>query len=253
MDIEKELSSTDEMLAESLSILTEYQLKLKNFVKNNSIPKRTNADIINDIFIYIIQTLEVLKILLQRDNPKYKQSAVLLRSIFEYSVRAAWASRMENGWLKYQVYSALEELITVRKAKQDEALKESAEFKEKNLIEIIAQSGVDEKSAMPRSISQILDEIWKKDIEEGFIREDQKEYGHFIYNIIYRYLSPYVHGNTFIFQNPESALLVHIGGVAAQTAFYICYALLYSTIESPEEEIEVLGKKIIQIFLREKT
>lgn len=250
MNTKIEIDSLKQMLDESQAILKEYQLKLKIFIKEKEVPERTITAILDDIFEYLIQTIELLRLMMLRDKPFFKQSAILVRSIFEYSVRAAWASRINKGWLKYQTYSAFEEIKTAKAAQQDEALKKSAEFKEKNLQEIIAKSGIDKKSSMPAKIHEVLEEIWQNDYEKNNKKVIPKNYTKFFYTAIYRFLSPYVHGNTLIFQTPDKILLRHIGGVTAQATFYICSAFLHSTQEDPNTEIDILEKKIVRIFTK---
>lgn len=231
----------------SSSVLKEYHQKYYEYIKENRVPERTIASIIEEIFKYLAQTIEIIRILMKRENPYFKQSAILVRSMFEYSVRAAWASRVENGWMKYQAYWANEDKKWAQEAQNDEKLVVSASKKLKNIKEIIEKSGVEEDELGFLNMRQALKELWQKDIDDGNLGPDDQNYADFIYTNVYRPLSRYVHGNVFIFQTPDESLYRHIGGTIVQSVYFICYAFLHTIDIDTKNEINVLTGKIVPI------
>jgi len=221
---------------------------IKRYIEMNKLDGNNFSYMIIRVFSFIKNTVNSIYSLFNKtDDGDYNiQGLILARSVFEYSIRLLWAIRIDKGGYRYQLHWQQESIRWAEEVIKDKVT--NLETYAKNLLTAEKENSIKTKSegvleGMP-NMKQILNELYKKDIEENYLNASAGSFSLFYYFAVYRSLSRYVHGHISVLQTPNNDLSSIIPLVIVYSTESICRVIIHSCCNDQMKFLTVLRTKL---------
>jgi len=202
------------------------------------------------IFDFSLTTIRAISLLSLPDGYSV-QSAILTRSLFEYSAKFYWAMRVDGGLERYIKECLDDDIKWANKAikagfleDHAESIKESAESNMTKLNDF---------KQMP-DMSSIIDDIYRKDIKDGYIVFDanktylEESFGKIVYSSVYTTLCRFVHSHVTSFDTLEQPLIELLISAISIAVGFLCNSYICFFSNSKKEEYNKISSILDSIL-----